>query len=247
MPGPELLLAFLTATAVFAYVPGPAMLYATARTLAGGRWSGLMAALGIHLGGYAHVLAAAAGPEGVGARRARCREAALLALRAACLRLREEARGGPPPSLPALSQWEALGALGAQALAGPAPEQSPPSERAAALGLVGDALEGAGQRDPGALLEAALAAAPHLPEPEARRLVRLASERHAGLLSMTLSEAAGDGDRRCRALATAAATRSTAARCAARGRRRRRPSCGYARRPCGVCGGGIGSESGSAA
>ena len=61
MPGPELLLAFLTATAVFAYVPGPAMLYATARTLAGGRWSGLMAALGIHLGGYAHVLAAAAG------------------------------------------------------------------------------------------------------------------------------------------------------------------------------------------
>ena len=61
MPGPELLLAFLTATAVFAYVPGPAMLYATARTLAGGRWSGLMAALGIHLGGYAHVLAAAGG------------------------------------------------------------------------------------------------------------------------------------------------------------------------------------------
>ena len=151
------------------------------------------------------LLAAAAGPEGVGARRARCREAALLALRAACLRLREEARGGPPPSLPALSQWEALGALGAQALAGPAPEQSTPSERAAALGLVGDALEGAGQRDPGALLEAALAAAPHLPEPEARRLVRLASERHAGLLSMTLSEAAGDGDRRCRALALGAA------------------------------------------
>ena len=61
MSGPELLLAFLTATAVFAYVPGPAMLYATARTLAGGRWSGLMAAFGIHLGGYAHVLAAAAG------------------------------------------------------------------------------------------------------------------------------------------------------------------------------------------
>lgn len=61
MPSTEILLAFLTATAVFAYVPGPAMLYATARTLADGRGSGLLAALGIHLGGYAHVLAAAAG------------------------------------------------------------------------------------------------------------------------------------------------------------------------------------------
>ena len=61
MPSTELILAFLAATAVFAYMPGPAMLYATARTVSGGRWSGLMAALGIHLGGYAHVLAAAAG------------------------------------------------------------------------------------------------------------------------------------------------------------------------------------------
>jgi threonine/homoserine/homoserine lactone efflux protein len=61
MPSTEILLAFFTATAVFAYMPGPAMLYAAAQTLARGRRSGLLAALGIHLGGYLHVLAAAAG------------------------------------------------------------------------------------------------------------------------------------------------------------------------------------------
>ncbi|MCJ8148512.1 LysE family translocator [Shinella sedimenti] len=61
MPPFETLLAFFLTTAVFAYVPGPAMLYATAQTIARGRWSGLMASLGIHLGGYAHVIAAAAG------------------------------------------------------------------------------------------------------------------------------------------------------------------------------------------
>lgn len=61
MPSAEVLLAFFTATAVFAYMPGPAMLYAAAQTLARGRACGLLAALGIHLGGYAHVIAAAAG------------------------------------------------------------------------------------------------------------------------------------------------------------------------------------------
>ncbi|WP_276118264.1 LysE family translocator [Pararhizobium qamdonense] len=61
MPPIELLIAFIATTAVFAYIPGPAMLYAAAQTIARGRWSGLMAALGIHIGGYAHVLAAAAG------------------------------------------------------------------------------------------------------------------------------------------------------------------------------------------
>jgi threonine/homoserine/homoserine lactone efflux protein len=61
MPSTEILIAFLATTAIFAFIPGPAMLYAAARTLAGGRWSGLMASLGIHIGGYAHVFAAAAG------------------------------------------------------------------------------------------------------------------------------------------------------------------------------------------
>jgi len=61
MPSTELLLAFLVTTVIFAYIPGPAMLYAAAQTLARGRWSGLMATLGIHVGGYVHVIAAAAG------------------------------------------------------------------------------------------------------------------------------------------------------------------------------------------
>ncbi len=61
MPSHELLLAFFVTTAVFAYIPGPAMLYATAQTIARGRAAGLMASLGIHLGCYAHVIAAAAG------------------------------------------------------------------------------------------------------------------------------------------------------------------------------------------
>lgn len=57
----DTLVAFVAAAAVFAFMPGPAMLYAAARTLAGGRRAGLRAALGIHAGGYVHVLAAAAG------------------------------------------------------------------------------------------------------------------------------------------------------------------------------------------
>ncbi|RVD71794.1 MAG: LysE family translocator [Mesorhizobium sp.] len=61
MPSSELLIAFFATTAIFAYIPGPAMLYEAAQTMARGRWSGLTAALGIHLGGYVHVIAAAAG------------------------------------------------------------------------------------------------------------------------------------------------------------------------------------------
>lgn len=61
MPSLEVLIAFAATTAVFAFIPGPAMLYAAARTMAGGRSAGLMAVLGIQLGGYVHVIAAAAG------------------------------------------------------------------------------------------------------------------------------------------------------------------------------------------
>jgi alpha-beta hydrolase superfamily lysophospholipase len=61
MPSPDILFAFLVTTAVFAYIPGPAMLYAAAQTVARGRTAGLMATLGIHLGCYVHVFAAAAG------------------------------------------------------------------------------------------------------------------------------------------------------------------------------------------
>ncbi len=57
----ETLLAFLAATALFAYMPGPALLYTAAQTIARGRKAGFMAAFGIHLGCYVHVFAAAFG------------------------------------------------------------------------------------------------------------------------------------------------------------------------------------------
>ncbi|WP_026221079.1 LysE family translocator [Ancylobacter sp. FA202] len=61
MPPLELMAAFAAAAAIYAFMPGPAMLYAAAQTLGHGRRAGLMAALGIHLGGYVHVLAAGLG------------------------------------------------------------------------------------------------------------------------------------------------------------------------------------------
>ena len=61
MPSLDYLLPFIAATAVFAYMPGPAMLYTAAQTVARGRTAGFMAALGIHVGGYVHVLAATLG------------------------------------------------------------------------------------------------------------------------------------------------------------------------------------------
>lgn len=61
MPSTEILIAFFLATGIFAYMPGPAMLYAAAQTMARGKRAGWFAALGIHIGGYVHVLAAAFG------------------------------------------------------------------------------------------------------------------------------------------------------------------------------------------
>jgi threonine/homoserine/homoserine lactone efflux protein len=61
MPSTDHLIAFLVATAIFAAIPGPGILYTAAQTLARGRAGGLMAALCIHLGGYVHVAAAALG------------------------------------------------------------------------------------------------------------------------------------------------------------------------------------------
>ncbi len=61
MPAIELLIPFFVATAIFACVPGPGLLYAAARTMAHGRRAGWQAAIGLHLGGYAHILAAAFG------------------------------------------------------------------------------------------------------------------------------------------------------------------------------------------
>lgn len=61
MPSTDLLIAFFTATAIFAFIPGPGMLYAATQTMTGGRISGLLGTLGLALGGYLHVVAAAAG------------------------------------------------------------------------------------------------------------------------------------------------------------------------------------------
>ena len=57
----DTLLAFATLTLLVAYFPGPALLYTAAQTVAHGRKAGLMAMLGIHLGCYVHVMAAAFG------------------------------------------------------------------------------------------------------------------------------------------------------------------------------------------
>lgn len=61
MIGYESFLAFLAATALFAYLPGPALLYTAAQTIAGGKRAGLLATAGIHVGCYVHVFAAAFG------------------------------------------------------------------------------------------------------------------------------------------------------------------------------------------
>jgi threonine/homoserine/homoserine lactone efflux protein len=57
----ETLFAFATLTILVAYFPGPALLYTAAQTISHGRRAGFMAMLGIHLGCYLHVFAAAFG------------------------------------------------------------------------------------------------------------------------------------------------------------------------------------------
>lgn len=57
----ETLVAFATLTILVAYFPGPALLYTAAQTIAHGKRAGFMAMLGIHLGCYVHVVAAAFG------------------------------------------------------------------------------------------------------------------------------------------------------------------------------------------
>lgn len=61
MPSLDLLIPFFLAAAVFACVPGPGMFYAAAQTIARGRRTGWLSAVGFHLGGYVHISAAAFG------------------------------------------------------------------------------------------------------------------------------------------------------------------------------------------
>ncbi|MBT5073317.1 MAG: LysE family translocator [Kordiimonadaceae bacterium] len=61
MPSVEQLIPFIIAAMIFAFIPGPAILYTAAQTLAKGKRGGAFAAFGIHVGGMAHIIAAAAG------------------------------------------------------------------------------------------------------------------------------------------------------------------------------------------
>ncbi|WP_353500386.1 LysE family translocator [Vibrio chaetopteri] len=47
---------YLFVTLLYAFMPGPAMLYSIAQTASGGREVGLMAVFGLHIGGYFHVI-----------------------------------------------------------------------------------------------------------------------------------------------------------------------------------------------
>ncbi len=57
----DILTAYFLAALLFAYMPGPALIYTAAQTMARGRRAGLMATLGLHLGGYVHIIAATLG------------------------------------------------------------------------------------------------------------------------------------------------------------------------------------------
>ncbi|MEQ8354013.1 MAG: LysE family translocator [Kiloniellaceae bacterium] len=61
MPPFELLLPFIVATSVFAFIPGPGMFYMSIQTMARGRKAGWLSAAGFHLGAYLHIFAAAFG------------------------------------------------------------------------------------------------------------------------------------------------------------------------------------------
>ncbi|MGR5559534.1 LysE family translocator [Vibrio fortis] len=61
MLGGDELFTFLTIVLLYAFMPGPAMLYSVSQTLANGRQGGIMAVLGLHVGGYVHVALAVIG------------------------------------------------------------------------------------------------------------------------------------------------------------------------------------------
>ena len=61
MPAFDVLIPFIVASLIFACVPGPGMAYAAAQTIARGPRAGWLSAVGFHIGGYAHILAAAFG------------------------------------------------------------------------------------------------------------------------------------------------------------------------------------------
>jgi len=52
---------YLVVTLLYAFMPGPAMLYSVAQTISGGKRTGVLAVLGLHIGGYVHVVLAVSG------------------------------------------------------------------------------------------------------------------------------------------------------------------------------------------
>ncbi len=61
MPPAELIVPFLAATAIFAFTPGPGMLYMAVQTMAHGAGAGLLSSLAFHLASYLHIFAATFG------------------------------------------------------------------------------------------------------------------------------------------------------------------------------------------
>jgi len=61
MPSGTLLLGFVAASLVVLLIPGPGVLYVVARSVSQGYRAGLVSVLGLSLGAFAHVIAAAAG------------------------------------------------------------------------------------------------------------------------------------------------------------------------------------------
>jgi threonine/homoserine/homoserine lactone efflux protein len=61
IPSADKLVLFITAALVILLIPGPAVLYIVARSVAQGRTGGMVSVLGIHTATFIHVLAAALG------------------------------------------------------------------------------------------------------------------------------------------------------------------------------------------
>lgn len=61
IPSPDKLVLFITAALVILLIPGPAVLYIVARSVAQGRTAGMVSVLGIHTATAIHILAAALG------------------------------------------------------------------------------------------------------------------------------------------------------------------------------------------
>ncbi|MGD1926800.1 MAG: LysE family translocator [Paracoccaceae bacterium] len=61
MPPSDLLIPFLAATVIFAFTPGPGMLYMAVQTMAHGTRAGLLSSVAFHLASYLHIASAAFG------------------------------------------------------------------------------------------------------------------------------------------------------------------------------------------